>query len=308
MLALATGVILGWNLGANDAANCFGTAVSSRMVSWRQAAVLAALLVVLGAVAEGMAGLHTLAGLTGQSATGAALGALAAAATVTLMTVRRLPVSVSQAAVGALVGTGLVAGDLHTEGLGKILACWVGTPIGAMLLACVLHHALRWPLRLWRPSVFTLDPLLRLGLVACGCYGAYALGANNVATVASFVLAGGRLGPLGAVTLGGLAMAAGILMFSRGVMLTVGRGITPLDGFSALVVVLAQALTVHLYARLGVPVSTTQAIVGAVLGIGLVKGFHIINLRHLGHIVGGWLLTPVLAAALAGLLALLVSA
>jgi PiT family inorganic phosphate transporter len=304
MLALFTGVFLGWSSGANDAANCFGTAVSSRMVSWRQAVLLAAPLVVVGAIVEGAAGLQTLTGLTRLSPTGAGLGALAAAATMAWLTWRRLPVSASQAVVGALVGRGLVAGELHPAGLGKILACWVGTPIGAMLVAGVLYYVLRWPLRLWRPSVFTLDPLLRLGLIACGCYGAYALGANNVANVASFLLAGGHLGALGAVTLGGLAMAGGILTFSRGVMLTVGRGITPLDGFSALVVVLAQALTVHFYAKLGVPVSATQAIVGAVLGLGLVKGVHILNLRALTRIVGGWLLAPVLAAVLGAGLAL----
>jgi PiT family inorganic phosphate transporter len=197
-----------------------------------------------------------------------------------------------------MLGATLAAGELPDLGrLGKIVVCWVGTPLGAMLVAFLLYHLLRWPLCRLRLSLFTLDPLLRLGLLVCGCYGAHALGANNVANVASFLVADPRLGPDAAVLLGGLAIAAGILAFSRGVMLTVGRGITPLDPFSALVVVLAQAVTVHFYALAGVPVSTSQAIVGAVLGMGLVKGVQIFNLRVLRHVFLGWLMTPIAAAA-----------
>jgi PiT family inorganic phosphate transporter len=303
MLTLLAGSFLGGSLGANDAANCFGTAVSSRLVSWRHAAVLAALFVVLGAITQGEAGLATLQGLTQQNAACAGLAALAAGLTVAGMTALRLPVSASQAVVGAMLGASVWGGRVDTGQLDKIVLCWVGTPIGAMLMAFVLYHLLRWPLRRLRLSMFTRDPLLRIGLLVCGCYSAHALGANNVANVASFLIADGRLTPHQAVALGGVTIAAGILLFGRGVMITVGRGITPLDGFSALVVVLAQGVTVHLYALLGVPVSTSQAVVGAVLGMGLVKGVQILNLRTLGHVLLGWVMTPVVAAALGAALA-----
>jgi inorganic phosphate transporter, PiT family len=306
MLTLLAGSFLGGGLGANDAANCFGTAVSSRLVSWRRASVLAAVFVVLGAISQGAAGLATLQGLTRQSAATAGLAALAAGSTLAGMTLLRLPASTSQAVVGAMVGTSLLQGGRVDVGqLAKIIACWVGTPVGAMLLTFALYYLLRLPLRGLRPSLFSMDPVLRAGLVVCGCYSAHALGANNVANVASFLVAGGHLTPRVAVALGSAAIAAGILLFSRGVMLTVGRGITPLDGLSALVVVLAQGVTVHLYALLGVPVSTSQAMIGAVLGMGLVKGVQILNLRTLGRILLGWFTTPLVGAALGGLLALL---
>jgi len=304
MLTFLAGAFLGGSLGANDAANCFGTAVSSRMVAWRHAAVLAALFVVLGAVTQGRSGLATLQGLAQQDARAAGLTALAAGLTVAAMTVFSLPVSASQAVVGAIVGASLaVGGRPDLTRLGKIVVCWVGTPLGAMLMAFAIYHLLWWPLRRLRLSLFALDPLLRLGLVVCGCYGAHALGANNVANVASFLAVDPRLGPSGAILVGGLSIAVGILAFSRGVMLTVGRGITPLDPFSALVVVMAEGVTVHFYALAGVPVSTSQAIVGAVLGIGLVKGVQILNLRVLGHVLLGWVITPLVAAALGAVLA-----
>jgi len=308
MLGLMAGVFLGWSLGANDAANCFGTAVSSRMVAWRHAVWLAAAFILLGAVAQGQAGIATLQALTDQTATGAELAALAAAVTVTTMVRLRLPASASQAVVGALLGSGLATGHIHAAPLGRVLACWIGTPLGAMLVAFVLYHVLRWPLSRFRPSLFVLDPILHLGLILCGCYAAHALGANSVANVASFLVVGGRLSPGAAVAVGGLAMAAGVLTFSRGVMLTVGRGITPLDAFTALVVVLAEGITVHLYALLGVPVSMSQAIVGAILGIGLAKGVHILNARNLVHVLVGWLLAPAAAATLGAIFAVLAGA
>jgi PiT family inorganic phosphate transporter len=303
VLTAIAGSLLGWTLGANDAANVFGTAVSSRMILWRRAAVLSAVFIILGAALQGAEGVHTLAGLTTQGVHTAGVAALAAALTLALMTWLRLPVSSSQAVVGALVGLGLAQRTLNLEGLGKVIACWVGTPLGALFFAVLFYLGLRWLLRLMKPSVFALDPFYRVGLIVCGCNGAYALGANNVANVASFFAVYPTISAQTSVLLGGVFIAVGVLTFSRGVMMTVGRGVTPLDAFSALVVVLAQAVTVHVYALVGVPVSTSQAVVGAVLGIGMVKGIQIINGRVLVKVIAGWVSTPILAAIIGFLLA-----
>ncbi len=296
MLALLTGGFLGWSLGANDAANVFGTAVSSRMVRWRTAAWLASIFIILGALLQGQSGMHTLSGLTSQTAQVAILTSLAAALTVTGMTLGGLPVSTSQAVVGAIIGAGLVQRELNTDGLGKVILCWIGTPLGGMLFSVLFYLLFRAIARRTRPSLFEMDSVLRVGLVVCGAYGAYALGANNVANVSSFLAAGTGMTPRMAVLAGGLTIALGVMTYSRKVMMTVGRGITPLDGFSALVVVLAQAVTVHIYAQIGVPVSSSQAVVGAVLGIGMVKGMHIIRGRVLVRVALGWLATPFIAA------------
>jgi PiT family inorganic phosphate transporter len=100
-----------------------------------------------------------------------------------------------------------------------------------------------------------------------------------------------------------VSIALGVLTYSRKVMNTVGKGIVPLDPFSALVVVLAQALTLHLFTQVGVPVSSTQAVVGAVVGIGLIGDTRTINSTTLLKISVGWVITP----ALAGLVAFVLS-
>ena len=102
MNSLLGGIFLGWSLGANDAANVFGSAVSSRMLKFWTAAILAAAFVLVGALVEGQSGIETLQSLTVFTSDQAIVASVAAAITVTLMTLLGLPVSTSQAVVGAI--------------------------------------------------------------------------------------------------------------------------------------------------------------------------------------------------------------
>ena len=74
--------------------------------------------------------------------------------------------------------------------------------------------------------------------------------------------------------------------------MTIGRKITEMSDFAALVAVLGQDITVHIFTWVGVPVSTSQAIVGAVMGVGLVKSSKAVNLKVIGNIGIGWISTP----------------
>ncbi|MCG8571648.1 MAG: inorganic phosphate transporter family protein [Spirochaetes bacterium] len=295
MYRIFSGIFLGWALGANDSANVFGTAVSSKMIKYRIAVLLTAFFVILGAILQGRQGLHTLSGLTTQSQLTAFITSLAAAMTVTIMTISKLPISTSQAVVGAILGIGIMTDQLNLTGLFKIILCWIGTPFGGIIFSVLFYKIFQFVFRLLKPTLFLTDSILKIGLVLAGCYGAYALGANNVANVTG-VYVGNLLTPLQAVSIGGISIALGVITFSKNVMLTVGKSIVKLDAFSALVVVLGQAVTVHIYALIGVPVSTSQAVVGAVLGIGLLKGLHLVNIKNALKVFSGWGLTPVLSA------------
>jgi len=102
---LLSGLFLGWSLGANDAANAYGTAVGTRMVRFRTAAILCSAFVILGAVVSGAGASETLGKLGSVNApAGAFTVALAAALTVTWMTRLGIPVSTSQAIVGSIIG------------------------------------------------------------------------------------------------------------------------------------------------------------------------------------------------------------
>ena len=309
MYPLLGGVYLGWALGSNDAANVFGTAVASRMVRYRTAVILSCIFVLLGAVAGGAAGMETLRDLNRQTLQSAFVVTFSAALIVTVMTTLKLPVSTSQGVVGAILGAGLASnpGGVQWSVLGKVVAAWVSAPIGAAIVAMVLYPIGGRLLDSLRLSLVRRSQVLRIALLVSGSYGAYALGANNVANVVGVFYGSEPFGEnarLWAI-LGGGAIALGILTYSKHVMFTVGRSLVQLDAFSALVAVLSQGTAVLALAYVGVPVSTSTAIVGAVLGIEIVKGVKTINMRTLLRILSGWVSTPLLAGLTAYLLALL---
>ncbi len=127
LILLSSGLFLGWSLGANDAANVFGTAVGTRMVRFGTAAVICSLFVILGAVISGAGAAQTLGKLGAINALpGAFMAAFAAALTVYLMTKSGLPVSTSQAIVGAIIGWNFFSGfPTDPNALIKIVGTWV---------------------------------------------------------------------------------------------------------------------------------------------------------------------------------------
>jgi PiT family inorganic phosphate transporter len=299
MLSVLGGVYLGWSLGANDAANVFGSAVASRMVKFKTAGILAAIFVVLGAMLEGQGGIDTLTGLTAFDVQAAVVSSVAAAVAVTVMTLIGLPISTSQAVVGAIVGIGLLNNQVNESGLAKVVICWVGTPIGGFVIGLIVYRVLAGLYNLANLDLIRSDIILRSALVGAGAYGAYSLGANNVANVTAVFVGAGLLTGPSAALIGGLSISCGILTFSRPVMETVGKKLVRLDAFSALVVVLAVAVTAHLYAFVGVPVSTSQAVVGGVLAVGVIKGVNTIRRQTLVQILVGWFFTPVMSCSIA---------
>jgi len=167
-----------------------------------------------------------------------------------------------------------------------------------------------------------LDLYTRLGLLIVGAFGAYSLGANNIANVMGVFVSVSPfrdlnilgLIPLSSIQqlflLGGLAIAVGVYTYSRKVMETVGRSLFRLSPEAALVVVLANALVLFVFSSEGleqwlishglpaiplVPVSSTHAVIGAIIGIGLLKGAKTINYGILGEIAMGWVITPIVA-------------
>jgi PiT family inorganic phosphate transporter len=216
------------------------------------------------------------------------------------MTYLSLPVSTSQAVIGSILGIGFALEQpINWQGFEKVVVCWIGTPIGAMVISYVLYKCFQALFSRITLNLISINRLIKYGLFLSGAYGAYALGANNVANVTGVFVGAGLLTVRAATLLGGVSIALGAVTYSKRVMLTVGGGLVKLDGFSAFIAVLSEAITVHIYAKIGVPVSTSQAIVGAVIGIGFVLGGRAINNRALLQILIGWISTPLLAGILA---------
>jgi PiT family inorganic phosphate transporter len=310
MWTLSAGLLMGWSLGANDAANLFGPIVECGAVRFRVAAVLSFLLIVVGAIAIGSRGFVAYEAIATQTVVSSFLVMLAAGLTVTMMTLFGLPVSSTQAVVGAIVGAALVSGSASFGPLIKILVSWVLTPLGGLIAAYLPYRLLsRFPGAL-PTKLIARAGILRVGMILVMCYSAFSLGANNVANVTGVYVGAGLLQPLIASLLGAMAIGVGIVTFSHRVIKTVGSRLVELDPTTAMIVVFAEAVTLNVYALIGVPVSASQAVVGAVVGIGLVKGVKTIDAKVLARVLFGWVGTPTLSglasvglSLLAGLLA-----
>ncbi|TVR02685.1 MAG: anion permease [Spirochaetaceae bacterium] len=326
VLFLSSGLYMGWSLGANDAANIFGTAVGTRMIPFRTAAVICAIFVTVGAVISGAGAAKGLGALGAVDAlAGSFVVSASAATTVLWMTRAGLPVSTTQAVVGAIIGWNLFSGNpTDRTALTRIVGTWIYGPILGAGIAFILFFVVKFILERMKIHLIQLDKYTRFALILAGIFGAYSLGANNMANVVGvFVPASpfvdlnlfGVLitGTQQLFLIGGLATAVGVATYSKKVMMTIGSNLYKLSPVTAIVVTVSTATVLFLFASEGlklwmesmglpsfplVPVSQSQAAVGSIIGISLAKGGRNLNLKLLRNIVLGWAATPTSAALL----------
>jgi PiT family inorganic phosphate transporter len=194
--------------------------------------------------------------------------------------------------------------------LGKKLA--ISTP-GALLIAVVAAGLMgiigRWLIRRLadRKVLHNTEEIFRRIQIGTSCYVALAQGANDVANaigplaVIYFLVKTGGVGatvpvPIFLLLFGGVGIACGIWMAGYRVMTTLGTKITTLTNTRGFCVDFSAATTVLLASKIGLPVSTTHAAVGGVLGVGLARGIDAVNFRIVLQIMIYWVLTVPAAA------------
>ncbi|BAJ00502.1 inorganic phosphate transporter [Shewanella violacea] len=147
-------------------------------------------------------------------------------------------------------------------------------------------------------------------MVVTACCMAFAHGSNDVANaigplaaVVSVVNSGGEIGSQAAIVwwilpLGAVGIVMGLAIFGKRVMKTIGKNITHLTPSRGFAAELAAASTVVIASGTGLPISTTQTLVGAVLGVGMARGIAAINMGVVRNIVVSWVITLPAGAAL----------
>ncbi len=152
-----------------------------------------------------------------------------------------------------------------------------------------------------------VEELFRRMQMGTACYVALSQGANDVANAIGPVAAIYMIAknhqllssvdmPIWLLIMGGVGIALGIMLMGHRVMGTVGERITKMNNSRGFAVAFGSATTVLLASNLGMPVSTTHAAVGSVVGVGLARGFGAVDFRVLGKIVLYWVLTVPIAA------------
>ena len=160
-------------------------------------------------------------------------------------------------------------------------------------------------------DIVNIERMFGVLMLFTACAMAFAHGSNDVANaigplaaVNSIIESGGDVVqkarmPSWILFLGGAGIVAGLAIYGYRVMRTIGTHITELTPSSGFAAELAAATTVVLASAYSLPVSTTHTLVGGVLGVGLAKGLHALNLRVVGTIFLSWLVTLPAGAILA---------
>ena len=194
--------------------------------------------------------------------------------------------------------------DLKEALLGSVALGLVGTAIGAFFIRRVQLGEEDPKHRFSRvEKIFVVLQILT------ACAIALAHGSNDVANAigplaaVTSAIGGAELGgkaPVAAwmLAIGGLGIVVGLATWGYRVMETVGKRITELTPSRGFAAQLAAATTIVVASRLGIPVSTTHTLVGAVLGVGLARGISALDLRVVGKIIASWVATLPIAAVL----------
>ncbi|MBQ4133144.1 MAG: inorganic phosphate transporter [Desulfovibrionaceae bacterium] len=214
---------------------------------------------------------------------------------------------------GSLTLALVILSFLYKTPYGKSLG--ISMPVGLLLTAVIMavttffyrrHIRSRLDPRV-RPNR-SVENIFRNLQICTACYVAISQGANDVANAIGPVAAiygiakgtyateGGSIVPLWLLAMGGAGIAVGIVCLGHKVMNTVGKRITKLTNTRGFAVAFGAATTVLLASNLGMPVSTTHAAVGAVVGVGVARGFGAVDFRVLYKIVLYWVLTLPIAA------------
>jgi len=317
VLILCASLFLGWCAGSNDAASAVGTSLGAQTLTFRKAVAIVVIFSMLGFLLQGGAVAKTV----GQGILPkdffenhwqVVLAALLAVAAVTLVTVLlSLPISINHALVGGILGIGVIVGMTESFNyplLVRIMACWLTTPVIAFTATIVIHQFVVKPLA-GRMNWIDFTRTFRFLSVASAAVVSYNLGASAIGSILSLAISSNtasQLSPvwgLSPVVLLGIGVALafgfGVMTFSDRVVKTLSSRIALLGPATAFSAQFGAALTVYAFVLMGLPASITHAVVGGIAGIGVLKKTKTLNWKTLQAIVFGWMLTPLLSAALA---------
>ncbi len=301
--------------GFHDSANSIATIVSTRVLSPRHAVLWAAF---FNFVAFLFFGLHV-ANTIGKGIidiaiidNGIIFGTLIGACGWNIITwYFGLPTSSSHALMGGLIGAGMVkagSGALVWSGIMKTAAFIIVSPVLGLVLGLLFGVGVYWVFR--KSAPLKVDNIFRKGQLVSAA--AYSLGhggndaQKTMGIIASLLFSAGLLGkefhiPFFVVIMCHAAIALGTMFGGWRIVKTMGQKVSklkPVDGFCA---ESGAAITLFMSSALGIPVSTTHTITGAIMGVGSLRRLSAVRWGVAGQIVWAWILTIPCSALISAL-------
>jgi PiT family inorganic phosphate transporter len=313
LLTLAISLGYAYTNGFHDTANAIATSVSTRALSPRNAVLMAAVANLCGAlysteVAKTIG--KGIVDITGGVSLELVFAAVVGAVTWNLITwYFGIPSSSSHALVGGLVGAALVEGGggmvQWDKLMTKVVLPMVSSPLAGFVVAYFVMTGLMWLVRRWSPS--RVNRWFRVLQVISAAWMAFAHGRNDsqnamgVMTLA--LLAHGSIAefevPLWIMLTAATTIAIGTYSGGWRIIHTLGSKVirlTPLHGFAAET---TAGLVIQVASSIGAPISTTQTITAAIMGVGSVQRKNAVRWGGARNIVAAWIFTLPASAGMA---------
>jgi len=287
-------VLMAVGMGSNDTSNAIGICIGCGIIKLKRAILFFGVFVLIGISLQGERVMKTVGkGIVEVDITILSVSCIVSAVLIIASNWKKIPLSVLQVLIGSLAGAGAGSGVLvHYDTLGKILLSWAVSPFVALIFANLLYRGMERALS--RYPVFSIERILRGLLLGSSILIAYNTGANSLATILGPAVHAEVLGRYEAFAIGSLFVFLGAYLLSYRVVDTVGKGITALDPFSGFAAQFGAGACVLFFTILGMPISTTYCIIGAISGVGLVKGMGTVKRELLFKILRNWILGPAL--------------
>lgn len=312
MILLALGFLLAFvmsmNLGGNDAANPTSAAVGSGVLTLRRALLFFGIFVFFGAVLQGSMVMKTIGkGIVPEiDVVGAFAIILSANIWIFLATMRGMAISTTHSIICAVIGYGLVEfgiSGINFSVLGTIVLSWIASPLCSLALAYILFKMI--DIYTNRNDGAKLQKFFKILLIGSLCFSAYSFGANDVANATGvYITIASKMGQVPdsvamveLAIFGTIGIVLGAFIFGPKVIRTLAFRVTRLDLPTGLAASLSNAMVVYLFTTVpyilsgyGLPISTSYAAVGAILGASIAAKKRLSKSTSV-YLISYWLVT-----------------
>lgn len=300
LLLFLPSIVLGIIMGGNDAGNILGPTVANGIFKVRRAVLVSSIFVICGAVVGGLPGMKVASSLVKLNTKEVIIINISASFITFIFLIRKLPISMTQAIVGANVGVGILIKEIEPKILLSITMGWFLTPVFAYFFSFILFKFFSLIFKSIK-NIRVRSSILKFMLWVFTIYGSYSLGANNAGKITGILYNMG-FNVIFLLALSGISLSLGIILLGKRTIYTVGRELINIDDFSAMVSVSSSAFTIWFFSIIGLPVSAAHSIVGSILGIGAANGTKITNKKIFQRIIFSWLEAPVYSGIFSALL------
>jgi len=291
-LVLLTSFLIAFAIGSNDASNALSISIGAGVIKFKKAVFLFGILVFTGIWLNGNKVMETVGkNLIQVNPETLGFSLFVSAVLIILSNWKKFPLSTHQIIIGSLVGNALASNSLvNFFSLFKIFLSWIISPLVAVFISFFIYKFMKkFFLKI---AFFKMEQLLKIFLLISASLISYNIGANEVATVLGPVVYSGiSINFFLLLSISSLLVFLGAYILSNRVIETVGKGILPLDPLSGFVAQISAGISLFLFTLLGMPISTTYCMIGAISGIGMTKGLHTVKLELLKKIIFNWGIT-----------------